>query len=161
MKKIVVGMIIGAVLMYSGQAVATSISKIGKKVQGEYTIKVDGKKLDAKALSIDGQTTVPGRALAEAVGYNIAFENKEVILTKKESDPVGMDPIDQLKEKLNEVEGQIYGVEQGIRGLESTLKSNDFNSEEAKRKVEDQYSDLQKQLEELQKKKAELEAQLK
>jgi hypothetical protein len=83
MKKIVIGIIIGALLMFSGQAIADSISKVGKKVQAEYVIKVDGKKLDAKALAIDGQTTTPNRALADAVGYDVAFVNKEVIFTKR------------------------------------------------------------------------------
>lgn len=78
--------IAGALLAFSGQAVADSVSKIGKKVQGEVVVKVDGVPLEAKGLIVDGQTSVPARALAEASGYDVSFENKEVILTKKEAE---------------------------------------------------------------------------
>lgn len=84
MRKYVVGIIIGALLAFAGQTAADSVSKIGKKVQGEVVVKVDGVPLEAKGLIVDGQTTVPARALADASGYDVAFQNKEVLLTKKE-----------------------------------------------------------------------------
>jgi hypothetical protein len=120
MKNLVIGIIIGALLIFSGQAVAGSISKVGKKVQAEYQITVDGKTLEAKALAIDGQTTTPNRALAEAVGYDVAFVNKEVIFTKKvdtiietSANPVVVPAeqnytIDTITEAIKNLEGDMW-----------------------------------------------------
>lgn len=82
-RKIVVGLILGAALVFAGQAAADSLSKVGKRVQAEYPVIVDGVTLNVKALAIDGTTTTPNRALAEAIGYDIAFVNKKVVYTKK------------------------------------------------------------------------------
>lgn len=80
MKKFVAGIIIGAFLMFSGQALA----EVGKKIQAEYDVIVDGKKLDKKAIASAGVTYTPNRALADAVGYDIKFTDKAVHFTKKE-----------------------------------------------------------------------------
>lgn len=84
MRKYIAVFIAGALLMFSGQVLADSVSKVGKKVQAEFVVKVDGETLDEKALSIDGTTSTPNRALADAIGYEVKFINKEVIWTKKE-----------------------------------------------------------------------------
>lgn len=112
MRKYVVGAIAGALIVFAGQAAAESVSKIGKKVQAEFIVKVDGKELETMGLSIDGQTTVPARSLANAVGYDVAFVNKEVILTKKEDEKVTEttnesvvtpDPIEEPKYTLESI----------------------------------------------------------
>jgi len=163
-KQLAVGIIIGAVLMFSGQAMAESISKIGKRVQGEYAVRVDGVKIEAKGLSIDGQTTVPARALADAIGYSVAFKNNEVVLIKKEQEASSqMQELERrkLQDVLNETLGDIEGVEFSIRQTEGQLLTGSFGSEAEKGNTEKRLAEYKTKLEELQKKKVELEAQLK
>lgn len=163
-KQLIIGIVIGAVLMFSGQVMADSISKVGKKVQAEYVVKVDGLSLETKGLSIDGQTTVPARALADAVGYSVAFKNKEVILTKKEQEE-GPKMIElekrKLQDELNGVLGSIEDMEFFIRIGEEQLTIEGIHStEEVRKNAEKQLADYKTKLAELQKQKTELEAQL-
>jgi hypothetical protein len=83
MKKIIISIFIGAALVYSGSAMADSISKIGKKVDAEYTVFVDGKELTVKAIGVEGVSTTPNRALAEAVGYDVEFRDNTIYFNKK------------------------------------------------------------------------------
>lgn len=85
MRKYIIGAIAGALFVLAGQVAADSISLVGKKVQGEAVVKVDGIPLEVKGLIVDGLTNVPARAFANASGFDIKFENKEVLLTRKES----------------------------------------------------------------------------
>lgn len=162
LRQITIGIVIGAIVMFSSQVAADSISKIGKKVQAEYTIKVDGKTLDAKALSIDGTTSTPNRALADAVGYNVAFVNKEVVFTKKDQGGAGVDfEKRNLQDRLNEVNGSIEDMEFFIRNYEGQFEIEGFFvSDEVRKNAEKQLADYKIKLEELQKEKANLEAQL-
>ncbi|MFB9274543.1 hypothetical protein [Cohnella cellulosilytica] len=133
-RKYAIGLIVGAVLMYSGQAVAESVSKIGKKVQAEYNVKVDGKVLNTKALAVDNQTYTPNRVLADAIGYDIAFSNKEVVFNKKPgSIGVNLSAINLISSddlvKLRKSEDQIRIITEQIKeqeriltGLDSDLK---------------------------------------
>ncbi|WP_391574786.1 hypothetical protein [Cohnella sp.] len=126
MRKYVVGMIVGAVLMYSGQAFANSLSKIGKKVQAEYAVKVDGVELESKGLAIDGQTTVPARALANAVGYEVSFINKEVIISKKKGD-IATEQKETTPTEAAEHGYTIETVKFAISETERGLRASRFN----------------------------------
>lgn len=156
MKKIVIGMILGAVLMFSGQAVADSISKVGKRVQAEYVVEVDGVELESMGLAIDGQTTVPARAFGDATGYDVKFTNKKVILTKKEQQEV--DPVESIQDQLNVINGDIEGLETLSRFLEGNIKQDIFSTDLERVNAENKYREYQEKIKELQAKKVELEA---
>lgn len=69
------GIVIGIVFSTSAGAFADQVkSLVGKKVTGEYTIVVDGKKLSDKGAVIDSKANVPARALSEALGANVKVE---------------------------------------------------------------------------------------
>lgn len=175
MKKIVFGIIIGAGLTFAVQAGAETISNVGKKVQAEYEVIVDGKSLPVMAVAVGGTTLTPNRALADAVGYDIAFENDTVTFTKKkvateivgiESPAVGTDPVvvanptvDELttiNNRIKELTGQMgkltaagYTViAKAAPGYEQKIKD-----------LEAQGKPIQEELDALNKRKAELEAQ--
>lgn len=78
------GMIVCAAIVLSGQAMAESISSIGKTIDAEYAVVVDGKTLDVKAIGVDGVSTTPNRALGNAVGYKVEFKEDTVYFTKQE-----------------------------------------------------------------------------
>ena len=75
------GIVIGIVFSTSAGAFADQVkSLVGKKVTGEYTIVVDGKKLSDKGAIIDSKANVPARALSEALGANVKVEGRTPIL---------------------------------------------------------------------------------
>lgn len=91
MRKYIVGALFGLLLAIPLTTFGEQISSIvGKQVKGEHPVIVDGKHLSKNAISIDGTTYAPLRAVADAVGYDIAFTNNSVILSSptKEGDLV-------------------------------------------------------------------------
>jgi len=76
------GILIGFVLSTSAGAFADSVkSLVGKKVSGEYTVIVDGKKLADKGAIIDGKANVPVRGISEALGADIKVSGKTITVT--------------------------------------------------------------------------------
>lgn len=78
MKKIIVSFLAGALLMVSVQAFGSSVSQIGKKIQTEYTVTIDGQKLKVPAIAVDGQSFAPVRAFGNAAGYEVSVSGKDI-----------------------------------------------------------------------------------
>ena len=74
------GVIVGAVLAVGVSAAADGVSKLGKTITNEYVVKVDGAALEVKAIAVDGTSYAPIRAIANAVGRDVVFQNNEVLL---------------------------------------------------------------------------------
>ncbi|MGC5773603.1 stalk domain-containing protein [Paenibacillus pabuli] len=88
------GILIGVVVSTAGGAFADSVkSLVGKKVTGEYTVIVDGKKLSDKGAVIDSRANVPARALSEALGADVKVSGKTITITSEagDSDVVGLE----------------------------------------------------------------------
>lgn len=49
-------------------------SLIGKIVDGEFTININGKELNQKAIVIKGTSYLPVRSISESIGYNVKFD---------------------------------------------------------------------------------------
>lgn len=78
------GIIIGVVFSTSAGAFADTVkSMVGKKVMGEYTVVVDGKKLSDKGAVIDSRANVPARALSEALGADVSVSGKTITITSQ------------------------------------------------------------------------------
>lgn len=81
------GIIIGVVFSTSAGAFADTVkSMVGKKVTGEYTLVVDGKKLSDKGAVIDSRANVPARALSEALGADVTVSGKTITITSQTED---------------------------------------------------------------------------
>lgn len=79
---LVSGILIGAVVATSGNAVAAQVkSLIGQKVTGELTVVVNGQELADKGAVINGRTNAPVRALVDAVGGSLVLEGKTIAIT--------------------------------------------------------------------------------
>ncbi|OPG98614.1 copper amine oxidase [Chryseobacterium mucoviscidosis] len=78
------GILIGVVLSTAGGAFADTVkSMVGKKVTGEYTVIVDGKKLSDKGAVIDSRANVPARALSDALGADVQVSGKTITITSE------------------------------------------------------------------------------
>ncbi|RXZ83368.1 hypothetical protein EBB07_06020 [Paenibacillaceae bacterium] len=89
MKKFVVGVICGAVVSLGISVSAAEIknSFVGKKVQSEMTVSVNGKLVSGTAIVIDGASYLPVRAFTNAVGGKVESikDGRISVVTKDES----------------------------------------------------------------------------
>jgi hypothetical protein len=165
-----IGILIGFLLSLTISAHAEVISMIGKVIQGEFPIKVNGSSLDNKAFVVDGTSYLPVRAIAESVGMDVYFnadlgielKNKEV--AKPVNTPTNTvintspTPTPQRVWTLTEINERIATIKMQIEGSETLLgvilKRNPESKEISIGKS--RIADLQSQLTELEQKKAEL-----
>jgi Copper amine oxidase N-terminal domain. len=156
MRKYIIGALVGAALTFSATSYGAEISKIGKKVQGEYIVVVDGATLSQKAVGVDGSTYAPLRSIGEELGYDVTFVNKQVKFVKKEGDPV--ETALPTQSPNNSIEQQIAELEKkkdkaAERYLDFIGKYEVGNMTDAqKQEVQaafDEVQDLQKQIDAL------------
>lgn len=102
------GIIIGIVFSTSAGAFADTVkSMVGKKVMGEYTIVVDGKKLSDKGAVIDSKANVPARALSEALGADVSVSGKTITITSNSEENTSVDnTVSNPTSELNKYMGQ-------------------------------------------------------
>jgi hypothetical protein len=79
MKKIVVAFIAGALLMLTGQALADTVSQIGKKVDSEAAVYVNGNKV-SDAIIIKGKSYAPVRDIVVKLGAYVEWKGSEGIV---------------------------------------------------------------------------------
>lgn len=92
MKNFVLGILVTVCLLISGNVLAQGMeSWIGKEVEGEFPVTVDGLQLDAPAAVIDGRTFLPVREFGEATGYNVHFDETGEVILEKKSDQIEND----------------------------------------------------------------------
>lgn len=95
--------LLGVVAASSGKAIAAQVkSVVGQKVTGEYTIVVNGEKLQDKGAVIDGRTNAPVRALSDALGADLKVDNttKTVEINTTESNVSDKEVLLEKKAKL-------------------------------------------------------------
>ncbi|MEK4142131.1 hypothetical protein NST48_14340 [Paenibacillus sp. FSL M7-0547] len=156
MKKIIVSFLAGALMMVSVQAFGSSVSQIGKKIQTEYTVTIDGKKLTVPAIAVDGQSFAPVRAFGNAAGYEVSVNGKDIFLNKGDDSKVvsqeqtvtpSKEPAATLTDnqnKLATISAKIIISGSDIGFTEAQLK-DDPNNTELKAKLEklkSEYADL-------------------
>lgn len=85
---LIIGLVAGALISTSASALAAQVqSLIGKKVAGEYIVKVDGKKLSDKAIVVDGKSHLPVRSITDALGAKIdVVEKGEIVISSSDGD---------------------------------------------------------------------------
>lgn len=159
MKKVVAAFIAGALLMVSVQAFGDSISKIGKKIQTEYTVTVDGQKLTVPAIAVDGTSYAPVRAIGEAAGYNVSVSGKSINLEKEsvatmiptsestastDPKPTANPALTNSQNKIATLNGKIATTAVSIGFTEIQLKDDPDNADlkDKFEKLKAEYADL-------------------
>ncbi|WP_339259604.1 hypothetical protein MKZ12_07325 [Paenibacillus sp. FSL R5-0713] len=126
MKKYVAGFLAGALFTLAGAAFADDIqSLIGKKIQGEAVVELNGQALDT-AIIVDGKSYAPVRVIGEAAGYDVSMQNKKIILDEKtSSSPTVTIPgkgqnVEEQTAKLND---RIKNVKEVISGIDIKINA--------------------------------------
>lgn len=75
MKKTLIVLFSGILFATAGSVYAEEIATmVGKKVQGEFPVKVNGEQLEKTAIVIDGTSYLPVRAIGDALDMDIKFD---------------------------------------------------------------------------------------
>ncbi|MCM3294128.1 hypothetical protein M3661_28945 [Paenibacillus sp. MER 180] len=128
MKKFISGVIVGALIMVSPQVYGAASSIIGKKVDGELVVKIDGKQA-GKAAVVDGKSYLPVRDVANELGLKINVENKEVVITSTSEDKIA----EEVKKQVEAIktENEISELKKEKQKISERLESNKSGLEEA------------------------------
>ncbi|WP_337101995.1 hypothetical protein [Paenibacillus sp. YIM B09110] len=110
MRKYIIGFIIGAFVMVSGQVLADGVSKVGKTIQKEATVTLDGQAL-SNAVIVDAKSYAPVRDIVEAFGASVSYEKGVV---KIETQGIDLSVLKRNKENLA---GRIINTEKIISAL--------------------------------------------
>jgi hypothetical protein len=172
MKKFVMGMVVGAVLTLSVSVYADDVAKlIGKQVDNEYPVVLNGAPLSNKAPSIEGTSYAPVREISEKLGLNVDFKDDTVILTKKQEVTAKVpEPQTEVSnaEKNKAIDAQIYEVRLMLKSFQRDSDTKQHiidtdrtgsNLEKFKQDIENnkaKMAELEKQKVELEKEKTEL-----
>src|SRR5690606_3332597 len=125
MRKYLIGVIIGAILLFGAQTFADSL--IGKKVDGVVKVTVDGSELETAAVVIEGVSYAPLRAVAESLQLEVEYSDGVVMLSRQDKEDSNLQ--EQIKDEIRreieavEKEKEIEKIQNAIRGLEEQLRN--------------------------------------
>ncbi|OPG94090.1 copper amine oxidase [Chryseobacterium mucoviscidosis] len=141
------GILIGMVISTAGGAFADTVkSVVGKKVTGEYTVIVDGKKLTDKGAIIDSRANVPARALSEALGADVKVSGKTITITSTDDlqNISGSEPTDNPTDSTSSNK-YIGGSKSSLQTLRDSILNNTIKpTEEGRQRILNQITDLKK-----------------
>lgn len=78
MKKFILGLIMGGLIMGASTVIADS-GIIGKTIQGQYPVQVNGEYIKTQAIIVDGNSFLPVREISEMIGYEVFFDRESGI----------------------------------------------------------------------------------
>lgn len=141
MKKLIIAFILGALVMFSGQAIADTVSQIGKKVDSEASVFVNGEKV-SDAIIIKGVSYTPSRDVAERLGAKVEWkgsENSIMIVTESVNRGTDEEINEEIERIVAEKEERNYiDFEELMRvsKLKTSIESAKQNIENYERRIE-------------------------
>lgn len=142
MKKFISGVIVGVLIMLSPQVYGAASSMIGKKVDGEMVVTIDGKQAGTAAV-VEGKSYLPVRDVATELGLKIKVENKEVVITSEDKIAEEVKKqIDVMKneEEIAKLKQERQKISESLETDKSRVEKSEAEIQEAKEKYEDMLS---------------------
>ena len=128
MRKYIIGFIAGILIATAGVAAADTVSMVGKKIQSEAVVTLDGKEIGT-AIITDGTSYAPLRVVGEAVGVGVGWEKGVVKLetqTEARSASYWEGQLEVLNNFLNATNNEISRVEKKITTSNEIIESWEF-----------------------------------
>lgn len=139
-KFLTVGIIVGVLGTIATTSIAAQIpSLVGKKIQAEYTINVDGKNLGTKAIVVEGVSHLPVRKVSEIYGADITVKDKVITMNTKET----VEDVQQPTNNDDSTEEKKPDNSKTIEGLKSDLESTNRMLMNSRKELEKQNKILQ------------------
>lgn len=113
MKRILIGVLIGMLISVPIYSIANSVSLVGKRIETEVNVRLNGKLLETKAIAIEGTSYLPVRSISENLGLDVKYdsEKREVLLNLLSEDEVRYNAvvarIDQINKRLKEIASEL------------------------------------------------------
>ncbi|MDC0762894.1 MULTISPECIES: hypothetical protein [Brevibacillus] len=90
MRKYIIGTLFGLLIGTSISVYAEVVSMVGKVVEGELLVNINGKTLNNKAIVVDGTSYLPVHAIGDTLGYNASYVPNEGIKLYPKFDEKGL-----------------------------------------------------------------------
>lgn len=130
-------MVLGIGLTIAVSAAADGIqSLVGKQVDGQAPVVLDGNELATQAIIIEGTSYAPVRAIGEAVGKEVGWEEGKVILESKQvATPTPSQSVSKYSKDV--IDAEIQRLEVSIYNLKTIMDEypDRFGTEENRNKL--------------------------
>jgi hypothetical protein len=172
MKKFIFGLILGLVIAIPVGAHGEVVSMIGKAIEGQFNVTLNGTKLDTPALVVDGTSYLPVRAIGEALGLDVKFDsNLGIELKQKNVESVAngttstTTSTETTAQAIERIKQDIKSTQDGIANYEFIIKSKkgfaDASSDaDYKKAIYDEIAGIQKMEQDSKDRLIQLQAQL-
>jgi len=120
MRKFIAGFICGAVLLFGTSVLAESVTMVGKTIQSEIPVYLNGENLAVNAIAVDGASYLPVRVIASTLGAKVDFRGGVIHLEKSNE-------ADALKEEILaeiRLENQKSEIRKEIDKLRAAIDNN-------------------------------------
>lgn len=115
-------------------AFAASSSLVGKKIEREVSIEVDGQKIETEAIVVNGTTYVPVRSVGEMSGYKVTYKGGVV---RMQSSGEAMETTPDTNEgKEIPSPAREEDLDSQIKGKRNIMSSNNAEIEKQKAAIE-------------------------
>ncbi|MGN7167963.1 hypothetical protein ACTHSJ_19055 [Paenibacillus cellulositrophicus] len=116
-KKLIIASVVAS--LFGGAAIAGAAGNglLGAKVQGLFSVEVNGKKIN-DAVVINGSTYIPVRSLSESIGAGLSVSGKKVVIT---TDSESTDNSIVSEGKKYEINLQIEAKQKQIENLQKQI----------------------------------------
>ncbi|MCY9662344.1 hypothetical protein P5G65_11955 [Paenibacillus chondroitinus] len=115
MRKYIIGAIFGILLGTSISAHAEVASIVGKVIEGDFTVIINGRTLNNKAIVIEGTSYLPVREIGDSIGYNVSFDQNIGIKLSPKFDNTGLQtkylPMVKINDNTEMYNGDFYYLE--------------------------------------------------
>lgn len=144
MKKFFMGLIVGALLMFSSQIYAASTKLLGNEVDKVMNVKLDDKTIGQAAV-IDGTSYLPVRTLADEFNLKVDVSASEIKLSNPSSEEnaqkaaeqqANMDQLTTLNDKKNKITSDIKSANDAIASDKDVIARNEKTKSESESKYQ-------------------------
>lgn len=142
MKKTVLAFVMGIALSISVTAFAEEVqSLIGRTIEGQFPVKVNGEQLSVQAIVIDGTSYLPVRAVGEALNLEIKFDS-DLGIELNDKDDEMMETMfttemsEEDKTAIETAESQIIAAQKRIDDALARIAEAEQNIIEIQKKIE-------------------------
>ncbi|MCM3130937.1 hypothetical protein ACFQ3J_00445 [Paenibacillus provencensis] len=142
MKKAVAGFIAGAVMMVSLQAFGAGVSLIGKKIDGQADLKINGEVV-GQTIIVQGKSYAPVREITNGVGGTVTYNKSGGAVEMSVAD-IAQAEQEQLKieEQITNLKNNIVNQKGTIENTKSELTNLSKQAEELKVKADADKSEV-------------------
>lgn len=138
MKKVVIAFVAGALLMASGQVLADSVSKIGKRIDGEAKVVLNGKQLSNAVIS-EGKSYAPVRDIAEALGASASYTKGVITIDPNFVDDAETSRIEKLA-TLNNKKKSLLEEKNSRTTANQNMKADNVKAQEEMDKIAQEWA---------------------